>query len=74
MVISLFILSIYLIIGFCIYKYEENLIEEEKLDELELYEELDNNERILFFIFTVLFWFPILVLHWFGNFFGEKTE
>jgi hypothetical protein len=43
-------------------------------DEIEIYNELNDIAKIMYFLFTVLFWFPILLLYWFTNFFENFHE
>lgn len=61
-------LGIYLVIGLFIYLSEIKMINEDE-EELEIYDELADREKVLYFIFTVLFWGPILLLYWFTDFF-----
>jgi hypothetical protein len=69
----LIVLEIYLVIGFFIYLSEKKLINEDE-DEIEIYNELNDIAKIMYFLFTVLFWFPILLLYWFTNFFENFHE
>jgi hypothetical protein len=68
------ILSIYIIIGIILYLIEEKQIKEEEGEELELYDELSDNGKIMFFFFTILFWCPIILSHWFRNSSEKDSE
>lgn len=55
---------IYIIIGLIMYSLQENYVKENKSD---FFNGINNIDYIKYVLFSVLLWFPNLIIFWFKN-------